>query len=105
MPRKTKSKRVTLADVVREFGPVGGAKKMSPKRAHVAGAALRDMFPALTASASSSLANHMYQANLSRQREGADAGGSKCCKPGTPRSRERKNAASNAPHAVYGNAA
>ena len=72
MPRK-KSAKVSLADVVREFGPVAGGKKLTPKRAHVAGAALRDMFPTLTGAAGSSLANHMYQANLSRQREGADA--------------------------------
>ena len=63
MPRK-KAAQVTLADVVREFGPVGGAKKLTPKRAHVAGLALQGIFPALTGAASSSLANHMHQAQL-----------------------------------------
>ena len=63
MPRK-KGAKVTLADVVREFGPVGGAKKLSPKRAHVAGLALKDMFPMITGAAGSSLAQHMYQAQL-----------------------------------------
>ena len=63
MPRK-KAAKVTLADVVREFGPVSGGKKLSPKRAHIAGLALREMFPMITGAAGSSLANHMYQAQL-----------------------------------------
>ena len=63
MPRK-KSSSITLADVVREFGPVAGGKKLTPKRAHVAGLALKEIFPALTGAAGSSLANHMYQAQL-----------------------------------------
>ena len=63
MPRK-KGAKVTLADVVREFGPVGGAKKLTPKRAHVAGLALREIFPMVTGAAGSSLAQHMYQAQL-----------------------------------------
>ena len=64
MPRSTKKKAVTLADVVRELGPLGPGKKLSPKRSAAAGGALQSVHPQLTAAAATSLANHMYKAQL-----------------------------------------
>ena len=65
MPSSRKKKgSVTLADVVRELGPLGPGKKLSPKRSAAAGGALQNVHPQLTSAAATSLANHMYKAQL-----------------------------------------
>ena len=63
MPKKKRAS-VSLADVVRELGALGPGKKLSPKRSAAAGGAIREAYPQFTPAAATSVANHMWRAQL-----------------------------------------
>ena len=55
-------KKLSRARVVEVLGPVG-APRMSPKKSAAAGGGLRELYPQLTQTAASSLANHIHGAS------------------------------------------
>ena len=62
MPRAPKAPKVTRGEVNAAFGALGPGNRLSPPKCFKATGAIRELYPALTESAASSVGHHLHRA-------------------------------------------